>query len=442
MLRGVGTSLALPLLQCMLPVRVRAAPSPRKPRRSLFVYFPNGVNTLTWQITRAGKDYVLPQALAALESYRDVITPISGLHHPHALGHAHECEKIWLTGADLGRPGGFRNSVSVDQRMAEEVGPSTRHPSLELAVTGGGLAWSNEGVAIPAERQPRAVFQRLFGPEDGGIEARREHLRQKASVLDRVLDEARRLRRSIGGVDRLKLDEYLEAVREVERRIQRAEAWLDVPRPSIPAETEARLTRPVSLTRAGETYRTFLDLAVLALQTDQTRVITCITGTEHHGLAIPEINVAQTRHELSHHNGDPDKMQRLTRCDTFLVEQLAYLLHRLQSLDEQGESLLDRTLVLFGSGMSYGHSHGNANLPLILAGGAGLGMRHGKHLDYNLARIGAYSLDQPPAHYQICLRPVDPDARLCDLLLTMLQQMGVEADRFGDSRGPMGEIVG
>jgi hypothetical protein len=193
--------------------------------------------------------------------------------------------------------------------------------------------------------------------------------------------------------------------------------------------------------QAGEYYRLFYDLMALALQTDSTRVITCMIGSESHGLAIPEIGVVQTRHELSHHNGDPEQLRRLTETDTFLIEQLAYFLDKLASLEESGRPLLDTTQVLWGSGMSYGHSHGNANLPLLLAGGRALGLKHGKHVDFNLPKIGSYNVADAGGHYKICGRPVDESARVSNLLLTLCQTAGVEIDRFHDSVRTLSEIV-
>ncbi len=166
-----------------------------------------------------------------------------------------------------------------------------------------------------------------------------------------------------------------------------------------------------------------------------------MSGSESHGLALPEIGIGQSRHELSHHNGDPVQMERLTRSDAFLSEQFSYFLDRLQSYQEHGESLLDRTMVLFGSGMSYGHSHGNANLPTILAGGKSLGLVHGQHLDFNLPMIGDYNVANPKEHYRICTRPLDSNARLGNLLLTMMQKMDVPADSFGDSIRPISALT-
>lgn len=442
-LRGLGVSVALPLLDCMTPLRAAEAAAKSRPRRSVFIYFPNGVNVLTWQIAQAGSGYKFSGPMQALEKHRAVITPISGLHHPTGIGQAHECDKIWLTAAKVTQGGGaFRNTVSADQLMAEVTGPHTRFASLELSVGRGNstLAWSRDGVPLPAEDNPKTVFNRLFGIEKGGVDVQRRRLNRQTSILDRVLDDARSLKNQIGNDDRTKLDEYLEAVRSIEVRTTRLDSWLNVPKPTVEKEVAARLDRVVSKSEAGDYYRTMYDLMVLALRTDMTRVCTFMSGTEGTGLAIPEIGIVQTRHELSHHNGDPEQMDRLTRCDTFLVEQFAYLLDRLQEVRDGDESLLDRTMVLWGSGMSYGHSHGNANLPTILAGGGSLGLKHGRHVDFNLPKLGQYDLS-PAKHYGVCSRPVDGNARLTNLLLTMLNRMEVNVERFADSLGPVSELV-
>ena len=180
---------------------------------------------------------------------------------------------------------------------------------------------------------------------------------------------------------------------------------------------------------------------VLALRTDSTRVITCMIGSESQASGIPEIGISQTRHGLSHHNGDPEQLRRLTETDTFLIGQLGYFLDELKAQQEDGTSLLDTTQVLWGSGMAYGHSHGNANLPLILAGGKALGYQHGQHVDFNLPMIGAYNTADAAAHYKVCSRPVDADARVSNLLLTMLQRVDVPAERFQDSVGVLKQIL-
>ncbi|MCR9115655.1 MAG: DUF1552 domain-containing protein [bacterium] len=443
MLRGVGAAVALPLLNCMQPEQLIAAEKPASapPRRSVFVYVPNGVNTLTWQIQQAGADYDLTAPMRSLEKHRESITPISGLHHPDVLGKHHNCDKVWLTGADVPADGGaFRNSVSADQLLAEVQGVHTRFSSLEIAITGGSLAWSREGIQLPAERRPREIFNRLFGVEEGGADLARRKLNRRASVLDVVLGDANELRKNIGSEDRNKLDEYLTAVRQVEVRTARAENWLNVPKPEIEDKIAAHFTRNLDTKQAGDYYRTIYDLMVLALRTDMTRVITCMTGSESNGLAIPEIGIPQTRHELSHHNGDPEQLRRLTETDTFLVDQFSYFLDQLSSLKEGDQSLLDTTQVLWGSGMAYGHSHGNANLPLILAGGKALGIKHGQHVDFNLPKIEQYNMTDARKHYGICSRPVDSNARLSNLLLTMLHHGGVETDTFYDSVSTISQL--
>src|SRR3954451_8992116 len=441
-LRGVGVAVALPLLDCMQPLRASAAEAAAaaKPRRAVFVYIPNGVNVLTWQVTKAGRDYEFSAPMRPLERHRADITPISGMHHPGGIGTAHVCGDLWLTGAKLSQEGGaYRNSVSCDQLMAEVTSAHTRFSSLELSVAAGTglpgnvintLSWSRDGVPLPAEDNPRNVFNRIFGEEQGGTESRRRGLNRRHGVLDAVLDDARSLRHELGGEDRTKLDEYLSAVREVEVRTERLDSWLSVPKPKLEPSVSGHFQREVSKAQAGEYYRTMYDLIVLALRTDMTRAITYMSGTEGNGLAIPEIGVAQTRHELSHHNGDPEVMARLSKSDAFITEQFSYFLDQLKGVQDGGESLLDRTMVLFGSGMSYGHSHGNANLPTILAGGRALGFKHGQHIDYNLPKIGAYDLANAGGHYSICHKPVDDRAHMSNLLLTMLQKMEVNSEQF------------
>jgi hypothetical protein len=441
LLRGAGVSLALPLLDCMSGPAATAAEA-STPKRSVFLYIPNGVNTLTWQIEKAGTDFTFSKPLQSLERHRADVTPISGLHHPMVLGKHHNCDKVWLTGANVpGDGGAFRNTVSADQLMAEVHGASTRFASLELAIEGHSLAWSRDGIQIPAERDTRQIFNMLFGVEKDSRAEIERRLTRRGSILDAIAEDAERVNRQLGKEDRSKLDEYLTAVRQVEQRTERAESWLKIPKPKIEPADEARLTRKVELTRVREYYGLFNELMVLALRTDSTRVITCMVCSESNGGAIPDIGISQTRHGLSHHNGDPEQLRRLTETDTFLVEQFSDLLDRLKATQEEGRPLLDTTQVLWGSGMAYGHSHGNANLPTLLAGGRGLGYRHGQHVDFNLPKIGQYNVADANAHYRVCSRPVDDNARLSNLLLTMLQRMDVETPQFQDSVGTISSLL-
>jgi hypothetical protein len=436
-LRGAGATIALPLLDCMA-----AIPTPTKPKRSVFLYIPNGVNTLTWQIEKAGADYQLTAPLQSLEKHRADITPISGLHHPMVIGKHHNCEKVWLTGANVpGDGGAFRNTVSADQLMAEVQGVSTRFQSLEMAIEGTSLAWSRDGIQLPAERSTQQIFNMLFGVERDSKETIRRRLSRRGSILDTVADDANRVNKKLGSEDRSKLDEYLTAVRQVEERTRRADEWLNIPKPVLAASDIESLQRKLSMAEAGQYYRLFYDLMVMALRTDSTRVITCGIGSEGNTSGIPEIGILQTRHGLSHHNGDPEQLRRLTATDTFLIDQLSYFLDQLKQHQEEGQPLLDTTQVLWGSGMAYGHSHGNANLPTILCGGKALGYKHGTHVDFNLPSIGKYDVSNAQEHYRICSRPVDNDARVSNLLLTMLQRVDVKAERFQDSLGPIKQIV-
>ncbi|MEQ9406549.1 MAG: DUF1552 domain-containing protein [Fuerstiella sp.] len=429
-LRAMGTCISLPMLECMIPLR--AAEQTSAPRRSAFIYLANGVHSLNYQITTPGTDYQFSRSLRPLQTYRRVITPVSGLHHPGSLGHHHNCIDIWLTGGKIGPS--ERNTISVDQKMAEVTAQHTRYPSMEIAITQGSLAWTADGVQLPAMRRCSEIFAALFEEPKDGIAARRRALRRKASVLDDNLAEVRRLEQKMGAADKGRLDQYLTSVREAEIRTRRADAWLDTPLPEISDSDRKRTNRDIPHTQAGDYFRTVYDLMVLAFQTDVTRVATFSLGGEGQAIAIPEIGITESRHQLSHHGGDPGYIEKLTNYDTFAVEQFGYFLSRLEETkDVNGRPLLGSTMALFGSGMSYGHSHGNANLPLVLAGGSDLGLKHGSHLDFNQGHFGGYRLDNPGEHYGLCSRPANPDARMSNLLLLMAQRMGVETDAFGDS---------
>jgi hypothetical protein len=425
------------MLECMIPLRA-AEEQAASPRRSAFIYLANGVHSLNYQITKPGKDYEFSRSLKPLEKHRDVITPISGLHHPGAISHHHNCISVWLTGGKLGPSD--RNSISVDQKMAEITAPHTRYPSMEVALTQGSLAWTADGVQLPALRRCSEIFASLFEEPKGGKTVQRRNLRRKGSVLDANLAEVRRLDTKMGAEDKGRMDQYLTSVREAEIRTRRADAWLDTPLPVVSDADRKRTNRDIAATMAGDYFRTVYDLMVLAFQTDATRVATFSLGGEGEAFAIPEIGITESRHQLSHHGGDAGYMEKLTNYDTFAIEQFSYFLSRLEETkDVNGQPLLGSTMALFGSGMSYGHSHGNANLPLVLAGGSDLGLKHGSHLDFNRDAEGfqGYAIGADgaltSAHYQLCSRPANADAHMSNLLLLMAQRMGVEIDRFGDS---------
>ena len=429
-LRAMGTCIALPMLECMIPLNAKEKTN--SPRRSAFIYLANGVHSLNYQITKPGKDYQFSRSLKPLEKFRNTITPISGLHHPGSLGHHHNCINVFLTGGKIGAA--HRNTISVDQKMAEVTGQHTRYPSMEIAITQGSLAWTADGVQLPARSRCQQIFASLFEEPKGGIAAQRKALRRKASVLDDNLAEVRRLSQKMSAADKGRLDQYLTSVREAEIRTRRADTWLDTPLPKISEADRKRTNRDIAKTQAGDYFRTVYDLMVLAFQTDVTRVVTFSLGGEGQAIAIPEIGITESRHQLSHHGGDEGYMEKLTNYDSFAIEQFGYFLTRLsETKDLNGKSLLGSTMSLFGSGMSYGHSHGNANLPLVLAGGSDLGLKHGSHLDFNQGHFDGYTLDKPSDHYRLCSRPANTDAHMSNLLLLMAQKMGVETDHFGDS---------
>lgn len=437
-LRALGSFVSLPLLDCMIPLRAAEKAAAATPRRSAFIYLANGVHSLNYQILKPGRDYEFSRSLKPLEKHRESITPISGLHHPGALGHHHNCINIWLTGAKIGPT--ERNTISVDQRMAEITAPHTRYPSMEVALTQGSLAWTADGVQLPALRRCSEIFASLFEEPKGGKEAQRRALRRKGSVLDANLAEVRQLEKKMGAEDKGRMEQYLTSVREAEIRTRRADTWLDTPLPSISEADRKRTDRDINAAMAGDYFRTVYDLMVLAFQTDVTRVATFSLGGEGDAFSIPEIGITESRHQLSHHGGDAGYMEKLTMYDTFAIEQFAYFIDRLsETKDLNGQPLLGSTMALFGSGMCYGHSHGNANLPLVLAGGTDLGLKHGGHLDFNRDAKGfeGYALGGDgaltSAHYQICGRPVNTEAHMSNLLLLMAQRMGVETDQFGDS---------
>ena len=232
------------------------------------------------------------------------------------------------------------------------------------------------------------------------------------------------------------MEQYLTSVREVEVRTVRADKWLDTPRPKVDPADQSRLNRDISLERLGEYLRTMYDIVVLAFQTDLTRVATFSTGNEGTGPAVPEIGVKQDCHSLSHHNGNPKLMQDLLDSDAFNIKQFGYFLDRLSEVKDADGPLIESTMALYGSGMAYGHSHGNASLPIILAGGTKLGLKHGSHVDFNRTPDFKGYDKHPAIHF----KPVNEKARLSNVLLTMAQKMDVKTEKFGDSTGIVSEV--
>lgn len=420
-LRGMGAAVALPALEAMAP----AAQAVRPPCRMAVVLTPIGMNMDTWTPKTEGTDFELPETLAPLAELRKDFSILSGLCHPRSWG-AHAVEGAsFLTGADIlsGTPGcDWKNTISMDQLAAERVGHETRFGSLELMKKGSGgrqftLAWSREGVPQPAEGNPAAVFDRLFVDANAEERARLdEHFRKRQSILDLVRADLKRLEGRLGRTDRDTLDQYATAVREVETRVRRAEDWSRKSKPKIEAARSPNL-RDGGESDRGAHMRMMFDLMLLAFQTDSTRIVTysvCDSNSEIVGSGIKD-----SHHGLSHHGGDPEKKKKLTVVDRFHVEQLAYFLKKLKAApDANGGTLLENSMVLYGSGLSDGSRHTQKDLPILLAGHGGGGLKQGAHLRY-------------PSN-------VTP---LSNLFVTMLRRMGVAVDAFADSTGELARLT-
>lgn len=423
MLRAAGVSIALPLLDAMIPTGGFAQSTRRKtvPRMAC-VYFPHGVNNKQWTPSTTGKDWGITPSLKPLEPLKQHVTVLSGLGHPNGKG-GHEGADLWLTGAELDGVAGrdYANSVSVDQVAARVHGLETRIGSLELsALSGPGngyhthtLAFNDTGAPIPGENSPRRVFERLFIDDHKTAKAERQRqINNQRSVLDAVLGQARSLDRRLGTADQAKLEEYLNSVREVERRVMRREEWLDRPKPKVKSAGIELDARPFDR-RHDEYLRAMFDLLVLAFQTDTTRIATFMMASE---ASVGRYDAVQVNdhHGISHHGGDAEMLEGLARVDKFLVSNLANFLTRLHEIKQSDGTLLDHTMVLYGSGMNNGETgtHSPKNLPLLFAGGSKLGIQQGQHLKFK-----------------------EDSTPFCNVHLTMLQKMGVAQQFFGDSTG-------
>jgi hypothetical protein len=402
-LRAAGVSLALPWLERF----AQAAPA-RPPRRMVCVCAPLGLHPPCFFPQKAGKEYELTPYLEILKDLRDDFTVISGLSHPD-LGPSHDSLFSFLTAAPHPElRAGFRNMISLDQFAAERIGGETRFPSLTLADEGFSLSWTRSGAIVPSDCWPSSVFARLFlegRPDEKEAQARR--LRDGQSILDAVRDQARTMQSGLGADDRDKLEEYFTSVRELEQRLARAEEWSKRPKPKVDAKPPQNITNPADI--IGRT-RLMFDLIHLAVQTDSTRLVTMLlAGTS----LVPTIaGVSLGHHDLSHHGQDPNKIEQLKKVELETMKAVRDLLSKLKQTKEDGASLLDRTMVFFGSNLGAGSTHSTRNLPVLLAGG---GFRHGRHLAFDPAK--------PPP--------------LCNLYVTMLQRLGIKADRFGSSTGTL-----
>ena len=428
MLRGAGVSLALPLLDCM---RATAAPSTFAPwpksavvqPRLLCCYVPNGVNILEWLPPEAGKAAPLSPTLEPLAAHHHQLSVISGLGHPASQG-GHSGADTWLTAADLtAKPGAdYTNSQSIDQLVAAVHGPRTRFPSLQLSDQSGTgaaghshtLSFDASGTPLPAENSPRRLFERLFVKDSAADrDATLARYAERRSILDAVLGEAKALNRKLGAADRRKLEEYMGSVRATEQSVERLQAWIDRPKPEVP-ETDLQLgSQPGNAHDRPMWIDVMLELCYLAFLTDSTRVIAFEWSREAGGFG----GGGENHHELSHHGGDAGMLAKLAVIDRFHVSRLARFLDLLTATEEADGTMLDRTAVLYGSGMNSGTGgeHSPKNLPLLVAGGSQLGLRHHQHL--------AFDEDAHPP--------------MANLLLTLAQATGCEIDTFADATGTL-----
>lgn len=412
LLRGAGVTLSLPLLECMSPVFLRAG-TPQPPRRMLIIANNLGVLPKPFFPQTAGRDYELSPYLSMLADFRQDFTVFSGLSHPGVTG-GHSTDNCFLTAARGAFKSGFRNSISLDQFAAEKLGQVTRFPTLNLGVNidkgNRSLSWTRDGVLLPAEDSAPKLYERMFVQGDQEAVARQLHkLESRGSILDTLLDETRRFTRTLANEDKARVDQYLTSVREVEERLQTARAWEQRPKPAAPQSAPADIQDKKLF---FEKFDLMLATAQLALESDSTRIVTLMADAFF--TPVYKLNEQQTTtesyHGLSHHGQAEGKVKQLEETDRQQMLLLKKLLGQLAARKENGQRLLDQTMVLYGSNMGDANIHDNTNLPILLAGG---GFRHGQHVVFRR----------------------DNNTPLCNLFVTMLQRMGVESEAFASSTG-------
>ena len=436
-LRGLGTTIALPLLDSMTPAFAAASRLGAKPPvRMAFAYVPNGIIMPDWTPATEGAGFQLTRLLEPIAPVREKVSILSGLMHNggRALGdgpgdHARAAASF-LTGVHPRKTAGadIQVGISADQVAAQAVGKATKFAALELGCEDGRLvgncdsgyscaysnsiAWKTPSTPLPPEINPRSVFERLFtGWEDGedaATRARRQ--RYNRSILDFVMDDTRRLEGKLGPTDRRKMDEYLTAVREIELRIQKTEKQSGELAPPI-AKPDGI---PIEFT---EHSRLMFDLLAIAFQADLTRIATFMLAREGSTRAYREIGISDAHHPLTHHRGDPTMIEKVTKINRFHVEQFAYFLQKLDSIRDGEGTLLDHSMVVYGSGLSDGNRHSHDHLPCLMAGGAAGTLRSGRHVVY-------------PA-----------DTPMANLYLAMLDRMGVKPEHLGDSNGELNHLT-
>jgi hypothetical protein len=381
-------------------------------------WFPNG----------AGRDFQFNESLQPLEPHRRQLTVLGGMSHPNGrrMG-GHDTGDTFLTGSLLTSKF-LRNTVSVDQIVAQQFAEQTRFPSLVLSTDGGvgeptrssTLSYDHQGRPVPALNQPQQIFDRLFGAGDANFIAQQRRLASTSGMLDRVLEDSRTLRRRLGNQDREKLDEYLASVRQIEQRVERSQRWLEIPRPELRDEERDMLHLDADDQAPLLFIRTMYDLIYLAFRTDSTRVatyqITNMADASSKAGKFPQLEGFKgSLHNLAHGWNKPEGAEKLGQWDRFMAEQFGYFLDRLSAAQEADGSVLDNSVVLYGSSNSTTHT--NSNYPLLLAGGGNLGLEHGRFLKYG------------------------DDVPLSNLFVTMLQCVGAERESFADSTGALSELL-
>ena len=434
-LRGIGATIALPMLDAMTPAFAAASRlGSNTPRRVAFVYVPNGIIMKDWTPAADGSAFDFPRILKPLEPFRKDLLVLSGLTHNtgRALGdgpgdHARAAASF-LTGVHPKKTAGadISSGVSVDQIAAQKIGAATRFASLELGCEDGRLvgncdsgyscaysnsiSWRTTSTPMPPEVNPRAVFERLFGDASETPEARAKRLGYNKSILDFVLEDTQRLKGDLGKTDRRKLDEYLDAVREIERRIELAEHDSQQFTPTI----EKPAGVPVEF---ADHVRLMFDLMALAFQADLTRISTFMICREGSTRTYREIGVSDAHHPLTHHRGNPEWIEKVAKINSFHLEQFAYFVAKLKATPDGDGTLLDRMMVVYGSGLADGNQHTHNDLPVAIAGGGNGALRPGRHVRY------------------------PKETPMTNLYVAMLDHMGITPEHIGDSTGELQHLT-
>ena len=418
LLRGAGVALALPFLEAMMPPFTKrlfaATPVTPKPQRMFAICNNLGVLPDHFFPSQAGRDYALSPYLQELSSHKNDFTVLSGVHHPGVDG-AHESDVSFLTAAPSPGGGGFRNTISLDQYIAGEIGQHTRFPSLTLGVNAAqgrrSLSWTPSGVLIPCEDSASNVYKQLFlqGTEKE-IERQIQNLKLGESIMDTVAEQARALNRRLGASDRDRMDQYATAVRETERRMEKAREWERLPKP-IPSEESP--IDPGSPAAYMEKTRLMYEMARLAFESDSTRSIALLLDSNNSPtINVSEIKISDGYHNLSHHGKDEQKLAQLEAIDRNHMRLIGQMISSFKESKEGEANLLDNSLILYGSNLGDANKHTTDNMPMLVAGGR---LKHGQHLAFDR----------------------DNNYPIPNLFVTMMQSMGIETDRFASSTGTM-----